>query len=131
MKPTDAELEILQVIWQHGPVPVRFVNDELNRKKQVGYTTTLKLMQIMTEKGLLERSEKGKKHIYKAIIKEKEAKDLLLKKFVQTAFGGSAMELVIQALGNHQTTQDELDELKALISRIEKETDEGTVDIHS
>ena len=121
MKPTDAELEILQVIWQHGPVPVRFVNDELNRKKQVGYTTTLKLMQIMTEKGLLERSEKGKKHIYKAVLKEKETKDLLLDKFVQTAFGGSAMELVMQALGNHHTTQDELDELKALISRMEKE----------
>ena len=121
MKPTNAELEILQVIWLHGPVSVRFVNDELNRKKQVGYTTTLKLMQIMTEKGLLKRSEKGRKHIYNVVLKEKEAKSLLLDKFVKTAFGGSAMDLVMQALGNHQTTPDELEELKALIDKIEKD----------
>lgn len=121
MKPTDAELEILQVIWLHGPVSVRFVNDELNRRKQVGYTTTLKLMQIMTEKGLLKRSEKGRKHIYNVVLKEKEAKTLLLDKFVKTAFGGSAMDLVMQALGNHQTTPDELEDLKALIDKIEKE----------
>jgi predicted transcriptional regulator len=120
MKPTDSELEILQVIWLHGPVSVRFVNDELNRKKLVGYTTTLKLMQIMTEKGLLKRSEEGRKHIYNVVLKENEAKNLLLDKFVNTAFGGSAMDLVMQALGNHQTTPDELDELKALIDNIEK-----------
>lgn len=121
MKPTDSELEILQVIWLHGPVSVRFVNDELNRKKQVGYTTTLKLMQIMTEKGLLKRSEEGRKHIYSTVLKEKVAKNLLLDKFVKTAFGGSAMELVMQALGNHQTTPDELIELKALIDKIERD----------
>ncbi len=120
-KPTDAELEILQVIWHHGPVSVRDVNDELNLKKQVGYTTTLKLMQIMTEKGLLKRTEKGRKHIYNVIVKEKEAKNLLLDKFVKTAFGGSAMDLVMQALGNHETTPDELEELKTLIDKIEKD----------
>ena len=121
MKPTDSELEILQVIWVHGPVSVRFVNDELNYKKQVGYTTTLKLMQIMTEKGLLKRSEEGRKHIYNVVLKEKETKNLLLDKFVKTAFGGSAMDLVMQALGNHQTTPDELEELKALIDKIERD----------
>jgi predicted transcriptional regulator len=121
MKPTDSELEILQVIWLHGPSSVRFVNDELNRNKQVGYTTTLKLMQIMTEKGLLMRSEEGRKHIYNVVLKEKEAKNLLLDKFVKTAFGGSAMDLVMQALGNHQTTPDELEDLKALIDKIERD----------
>ena len=121
LKPTDAELEILQVIWLHGPVSVRFVNDELNRNKMVGYTTTLKLMQIMTEKGLLKRSEEGRKHIYNVVLKEKETKSLLLDKFVKTAFGGSAMDLVMQALGNHQTTPDEFEELKALIEKIEKD----------
>ena len=121
MKPTNSELEILQVIWLHGPVSVRFVNDELNHKKQVGYTTTLKHMQIMTEKGLLKRSEKGRKHIYNVVLREKEAKNLLLDKFVKTAFGGSAMDLVMQALGNHQTTPDELEDLKALIDKIEKD----------
>ena len=120
LKPTDAELEILQVIWRHGPISVRFVNDELNRNKMVGYTTTLKLMQIMTEKGLLKRSEEGRKHIYNVVLKEKETKNLLLDKFVKTAFGGSAMDLVMQALGNHHTTPDELEELKALINKIEK-----------
>lgn len=122
MKPTDAELEILQVIWLHGPVSVRFVNDELNRKKRVGYTTTLKLMQIMREKGLLMRSEDGRKHVYNVVLKEKETKNLLLDKFVKTAFGGSAMDLVMQALGNHQTTPDELEELKALIDKIERDS---------
>jgi predicted transcriptional regulator len=121
LKPTDAELEILQVIWLHGPVSVRFVNDELNRNKMVGYTTTLKLMQIMTEKGLLKRSEEGRKHIYNVVLKEKDTKNLLLNKFVKTAFGGSAMDLVMQALGNHKTTPDELEELKALIDKIEKD----------
>jgi BlaI family penicillinase repressor len=121
MKPTNSELEILQVIWLHGPVSVRFVNDELNHKKQVGYTTTLKHMQIMKEKGLLKRSEKGRKHIYNVVLREKEAKTLLLDKFVKTAFGGSAMDLVMQALGNHQTTPDELEDLKALIDKIEKD----------
>ena len=121
LKPTNAELEILQVIWLHGPVSFRFVNDELNRNKMVGYTTTLKLMQIMTEKGLLKRSEEGRKHIYNVVLKEKETKNLLLDKFVKTAFGGSAMDLVMQALGNHQTTPDELEELKALIDKIEKD----------
>ena len=87
----------------------------------VGYTTTLKLMQIMTEKGLLKRSEEGRKHIYNVVLKEKETKNLLLDKFVKTAFGGSAMDLVMQALGNHQTTPDELEELKALIDKIEKD----------
>jgi BlaI family penicillinase repressor len=122
MKPTDAELEILQVIWLHGPVSVRFVNDELNHKKRVGYTTTLKLMQIMREKGLLMRSEDGRKHVYNVVLKEKETKNLLLDKFVKTAFGGSAMDLVMQALGNHQTTPDELEELKALIDKIERDS---------
>ncbi len=121
LKPTDSELEILQVIWLHGPVSVRFINDELNRKKQVGYTTTLKHMQIMTEKGLLMRTEEGRKHIYNVVLKEKETKNLLLDKFVKTAFGGSAMDLVMQALGNHQTTADELEDLKALIDKIERE----------
>jgi len=121
MKPTDSELEILQVIWLHGPVSVRFVNEKLNLKKKVGYTTSLKLMQIMTEKGLLRRSEEGRKHIYNSVLKEKEAKNLLLDKFVKTAFGGSAMDLVMQALGNHQSTPDELEDLKALIEKIERD----------
>lgn len=120
-RPTGSELEILQVIWQHGPSPVRRVNEELNRRKRVGYTTTLKIMQIMTEKGLLERTEEGRKHIYSAVIKEKETRDLLLGRFLETTFEGSAMKLVMQALGNHRASPDELRKLRELIEKLEKE----------
>ena len=120
-KPTNSELEILSIIWQYGPSSVRFINDELNKNKKVGYTTTLKLMQIMNGKGLLEREEKGRMHIYRAAIKEKETQKQLLDKFVETAFGGSAMQLVMQALGKDTTTPEELRELKKLIEKIEKE----------
>ncbi|MFC2115695.1 BlaI/MecI/CopY family transcriptional regulator [Bacteroidota bacterium] len=121
VKPTDSELEILSVIWQHGPCSVRQVNDDLNQNKQVGYTTTLKLMQIMNEKGLLERKEKGRMHIYSAALREEETQKQLIDRFVETAFGGSSMQLVMQALGNDRTTPEELDKLKKLIEKIEKE----------
>ena len=121
LKPTESELEILQIIWQHGPSPVRFINDELNRKKQVGYTTTLKLMQIMIDKGLLKRKEDGRKHIYSAVIQAQETRNLLLGKFLESTFEGSAMKLVMQALGNHNASPSELQELKELIEKIENE----------
>lgn len=121
LKPTDSEIEILRIIWDNGPSSVRYINDTLNRKKKVGYTTTLKLMQIMLEKGLLEREEKGRLHIYRPSFREEETKKLLLDRFVETAFGGSAMQLVMQALGKHKTSPEELKELKELIRKIEKE----------
>ena len=120
IRPTDSELEILRIIWKEGSCSVRQVNDELNKKKHVGYTTTLKLMQIMNEKGLLDREEKGRMHIYRASIKKEEAQTMLLERIVDTAFGGSAMQLVMQALGNHSATPEELDEIKILIRKIEK-----------
>lgn len=120
IKPTDAELEILQVLWSHGPCTVRFVNEHLNVKKRVGYTTTLKFMQIMTEKNMLGRNEKSRTHIYRPLIAKEETQNLLLDKFLLNAFGGSAMKLVMQALGNHQPTQEELDEIKAYIRKVER-----------
>ncbi|MCK4346187.1 MAG: BlaI/MecI/CopY family transcriptional regulator [Bacteroidales bacterium] len=120
IKPTDAELEILQVLWSHGPCTVRFVNEHLNVKKRVGYTTTLKFMQIMTEKNMLGRNEKSRTHIYRPLIAKEETQNLLLDKFLLNAFGGSAMKLVMQALGNHQPTQEELDEIKAYIKKVER-----------
>ena len=120
IKPTDAELEILQVLWSHGPCTVRFVNEHLNVKKRVGYTTTLKFMQIMTEKKMLGRNEKNRTHIYRPLIAKEETQNLLLDKFLLNAFGGSAMKLVMQALGNHQPTQEELDEIKAYIRKVER-----------
>lgn len=120
MKPTDSELEILQILWEHGPCTVRFVNEHLNFKKRVGYTTTLKFMQIMTEKKMLGRNERNRTHIYRPLIAKEETQNLLLDKFLLNAFGGSAMKLVMQALGNHQPTQEELDEIKAYIKKVER-----------
>ncbi|MEN0004990.1 MAG: BlaI/MecI/CopY family transcriptional regulator [Bacteroidota bacterium] len=120
-KPTEAELEILQVLWENGPSTVRFVNDRLSEKREVGYTTTLKLMQIMVDKGLAKRDTASRTHIYQAAINESDTQERLLKSFVQRTFRGSAMKLVVQALGSHDTSKAELDEIKALIQKIEDE----------
>src|SRR5215211_5435639 len=103
-EPTKSELEILQVLWQHGPSTVRFVNDHLNeQKREVQYTSTLKLMQIMAEKGLLIRDESNMKHIYRAAEEESKTKDFLLERFVNTMYNGSASNLMMQLLGNKKT----------------------------
>ena len=110
-KPTDAELEILQILWENGPSSVRFVNDQLNEKRakdqrEVGYTTTLKIMQLMVEKEIATRNTDNRTHIYIPKIDESDTKKALLKTFVDTTFRGSAMNLVLQALGNHQTSPE-------------------------
>ncbi len=126
-KPTESELTILHLLWKMGPSTVREINDVLNeadraqRVTEVGYTTTLKLMQIMFEKGLVDREEDGRTHRYRALAGEQDTKKLLLQNFVESAFKGSAMELVLQALGNHKASEDELEQIKALIASIEEE----------
>ncbi len=120
MKPTDSELEILQILWQKGPTTVRVINDLLNEQREVGYTTTLKFMQIMFEKGMVSRVEDGRTHIYTALVGEYGTQSLLLQKFVDNTFRGSAAQLVMQALGNHEASASELDEIKALIAQIEQ-----------
>jgi predicted transcriptional regulator len=118
-KPTESELEILSILWKKGPSTVREVNDEMNRNKIVGYTTTLKLMQIMTEKGMVERDTDGRTHIYTALARQEDAQVRMLDRLLETAFGGSASKLVMQALGNHKTSDEELREIKALITKLE------------
>jgi predicted transcriptional regulator len=120
IKPTESELEILQVLWALGQATVRQVNDELNKKREIGYTTTLKLMQIMFEKKLVTRTDEGRYHLYQAAVSEDETQQQLLDIFVDTAFKGSAMKLVMQALGNHQSSAEELDEIKKLIAQLEQ-----------
>lgn len=124
-RPTEGELAILQVLWLHGPSTVRFINDELNKEiedeREIGYTTTLKLMQLMLDKGLLSRDTSQRTHVYRALITENAARQRLLDKFVNTTFRGSAMDLVMQALGNHDASQEELAAIKALIKKIEDE----------
>jgi BlaI family penicillinase repressor len=121
-KPTDAEIEILQILWERGASSVRDINDILNERREVGYTTTLKLMQIMNEKGIVKRDTAARTHIYKAVAKENDTKNNLISDFVNIAFHGSAMNLVMQALGNTSSSQNELDELKTLISKLEKKS---------
>ncbi|MBC6990596.1 MULTISPECIES: BlaI/MecI/CopY family transcriptional regulator [Hymenobacter] len=123
-KPTESELEILQVLWQHGPNTVRFVNDQLSQKRDVGYTTTLKLLQLMLEKNLVHREDDSRTHVYRAAVKEEETQGVLLDRFVEATFGGSAMKLVMQALGNRSTSKEELDQIRSLLNEIEKQKDE-------
>lgn len=119
LKPTEAELEILQILWRNGPCTVRSINDELNRKRRVGYTTTLKMMQLMLDKGMLSRNQEKRSHLYSAVLDEKDTQNLLLKRLVKSAFGGSALKLVVSALGNGKTSKTELAEIKKFIADME------------
>ena len=121
LEPTKSELEILQVLWAHGPSTVRFVNDRLNEeKREVQYTSTLKLMQIMAEKGLLKRDESQMKHIYSAGVEEGKTKAALLDRFVASIYNGSAAKLMQQLLGSQKTSKQELDAIKELLAKTEK-----------
>lgn len=123
-EPTRSELEILQVLWKNGPSTVRFVNDRLNEQKRaVQYTSTLKLMQIMFEKGLLKRDESSMKHIYSAAWEEQKTKGLLLDRFVNALYNGSASSLMMQLLGNKKTSKKELEEIRELLNRLESGND--------
>lgn len=120
-EPTKSELEILQVLWKHGPNTVRFVNDCLNEQKRaVQYTSTLKLMQIMTEKEMLLRDESQMKHVYTAAIGEEKTKGYLLEKFVDNMYEGSTSNLMMQLLGNKKVSKAELDQIKALLDKLDK-----------
>lgn len=120
-EPTKSELEILQVLWKNGPSTVRFVNDYLNEQKRaVQYTSTLKLMQIMTEKEMLVRDASSMKHIYSAAIEENYTKTVLLDKFIDTMFNGSSTNLMMQLLGNKKTSQEELDAIRAMLDQLDK-----------
>ena len=124
-KPTDGELEILKVLWKHGPSTVRIVNEQLNLKKDVGYTTTLKIMQIMFEKGLLDRTKSGKTHIYRSLVSEESTQKQLINKLLDTAFQGSAMKMVMQALGSRSSTKEELDEIRDFLDQLENKDEKG------
>jgi BlaI family penicillinase repressor len=120
MKPTDSELEILTLLWENGAMTVRAVNDNLNEHRRVGYTTTLKIMQIMTEKGLLTRDTAQRSHIYTPALRPEDVQANILDHVLNTVFMGDRSRLVLQALGNHNITSEELEELKTLIQKIEE-----------
>jgi predicted transcriptional regulator len=114
-RPTDAELEILRVLWERGPSTVRQVHEALAGTRETGYTTTLKLMQIMAEKGLVTRDESSRTHVYAARASQEHTQRQLLNDLVDRAFGGSAAELVLRALSARKTSDDELREIRKLI----------------
>jgi predicted transcriptional regulator len=122
IEPTKSELEILQVLWKYGPSTVRVVNDKLNEESRpVQYTTTLKLMQIMVEKGILDRDESNMKHIYKASQEEQQTKGFLLERFVDAMYQGSPSSLLMQLLGNKKTSKKELQAIRDLLKKLDKE----------
>ncbi|HTN38013.1 MAG TPA: BlaI/MecI/CopY family transcriptional regulator [Arachidicoccus sp.] len=121
-KPTDSELEILQLFWENGPSTVRSIHDQLCIRKVTGYTTTLKLMQIMFEKGLLTRDESAKTHIYTAAISRKAGQQQAVNRLIDTMFKGSPAKLVMHALGNHQPSTEEIDQIKAYLKELQDPT---------
>lgn len=121
IKPTESELEILQVLWDRGLASVREVHEELSKTKDAGYTTTLKLMQIMHEKGLVKRDDSVKTHIYQPAVSREKTQKHLLGKMITTLFGGSTTQLVMQALGNHKASAEELDEIQKLLNNLKNQ----------
>jgi predicted transcriptional regulator len=121
IKPTESELEILQVLWSKESASVREVHEDLAKLKDVGYTTTLKLMQIMHEKGLVKRDDTFKTHIYQPAVSREKTQKHLLSKMIDNLFGGSSTELVIQALGNHKASTQELEEIQQLLNDLKKQ----------
>ena len=118
-RPTDAELSILRVLWTLGPSTVRDVHEQLNRRAPTGYTTVLKLLQIMTEKGLVVRDETERAHIYEARLSEQKTQRQLLGDLADRAFGGSAAKLVMQALSGRKTSAEDLSAIRDLLDRLE------------
>ena len=118
IKPTESELEILQILWQKKECTVREVHEILEKTKPVGYTSTLKLMQIMHEKGLVDRDTSARTHIYTPLLNQEKAQKQLVKKMVENVFNGSAANLVMQALGNHKTNPEEIEEIKNFLDQL-------------
>ena len=116
-RPTEAELELLQILWQKEPATVREIHDALNQEKPSGYTTVLKLMQIMTSKGLVVRDEANRAHVYRAAFSQDAMQSRLLKDLSNRLFAGSAAQLALHALSMEQASDDELAEIRALLER--------------
>ena|SRR5687767_13345479 len=123
VKPTESELEILQILWTKGLATVREVHEELARFKDVGYTTTLKLMQIMHDKGLVKRDESMRTHVYQPAVNKEKTQKHLLTKMIDSLFGGSSTQLVLQALGNGEgkASAEEIEQIQTLLDNLKKQ----------
>jgi len=121
VKPTESELEILRVLWDKKEATVREVHEVLSEFKDSGYTTTLKLLQIMHEKGLVKRNDSGKTHIYQAAVSREQTQTQMLDKMMDSLFGGSTTQLVMHALGNKAPSADELKEIQQMLDNLKKQ----------
>lgn len=121
VKPTESELEILQILWDKGLATVREVHEHLASTKDVGYTTTLKLMQIMHEKGLVRRDESMRTHVYQPAVNKEKTQKHLLTKMIDSLFGGSSTQLVLQALGENKASEEELEQIQSLLNNLKKQ----------
>ena len=121
VKPTESELEILAILWEKKHATVRAVHEELCKTKDAGYTTTLKLMQIMFEKNLVTRDDSSKTHIYKPNVNKEKTQQQMVGKMVDALFGGSASQLVMQALGSSQPSKEELEEIQQMLNNLKKQ----------
>jgi BlaI family transcriptional regulator, penicillinase repressor len=121
-RPTDAELAILRVLWRRGPSTVKEVHEELARLIPTGYTTTLKQLQIMAEKGLVTRDESLRAHLYTARVPEEQTQTQLVRDLLDRAFEGSATRLVMRALSSRTARPEELEEIRKLLDQLEGET---------
>lgn len=120
IKPTESEIEILRVLWDKQKATVREVHEILSTYKDAGYTTTLKLLQIMFEKGLVKRDDSSKTHIYFANVSKEITQKQFMGKMINSLFSGSSSQLVMQALGNHQHSKEELEEIQQLLNNLKK-----------
>jgi BlaI family penicillinase repressor len=123
-RPTDAELDILRVLWDRGPCTVRQVHDVLSANRDFVYTTTLKLLQLMTEKGVAVREEDGRVHLYRAAVAQEETQRHLIRDLLDRAFGGSPTQLVVQALAAKPASAEELQEIRRLLAEHEEKDSE-------
>ncbi|MBT1687522.1 BlaI/MecI/CopY family transcriptional regulator [Dawidia soli] len=119
LKPTEKELEILQILWENDVVSVKDVHESLGGEATNGYTTILKLMQIMHEKGLVSRERSGKLHMYKAVLSQESTRQQMVDKMIDTVFQGSAAQLVLSALGNNRSSKEELLEIRKYLEKLE------------
>lgn len=121
-RPTEAELEILQVLWEHGACTVREVHEVLHRRDGTGYTTALKQLQIMHEKGLVQRDETQRAHVYLAAVSKERTQKRFLADMLRRVFDGSPSRLVLQALGDHKASREELREIRELLDRLDEDS---------
>jgi len=124
IKTTEKELEILQIVWEKGSASVKDIHEAMGGDDANGYTTILKFMQIMHDKGLVTREKSGKLHVYQAVPSLENTRQQLLDKMISTVFQGSAARLVMSALGNNTSSKEELDEIKAYLDKLVQDGDD-------